>query len=104
MAPGVNEKDWKLFRSRIADWQEAYMDRLNREYMEILTGEGNPSDKFWVLEARIKKDKKATGVRIEMSKPMMQTNLLLLLREGAITVDDLKGFSDDLREQMMFLM
>ena len=21
--PGVNEKDWKLFRSRIPDWQEA---------------------------------------------------------------------------------
>ena len=23
--PGVNEKDWKLFRSRIPDWQEAYI-------------------------------------------------------------------------------
>ena len=32
--PGVNEKDWKLFRSRIPDWQEAYMDRLNHEYIE----------------------------------------------------------------------
>ena len=30
--PGVNEKDWKLFRSRIPDWQEAYMDRLNHEW------------------------------------------------------------------------
>ena len=40
--PGVNEKDWKLFRNRIPDWQEAYMDRLNHEYIELLSGEGNP--------------------------------------------------------------
>ena len=32
---GVNEKDRKLFRSRIPDWQEAYMDRLNHEYIEL---------------------------------------------------------------------
>ena len=23
-----SEKDWKLFRSKIAGWQEAYMDKL----------------------------------------------------------------------------
>ena len=56
--PGVNEKDWKLFRSRIPDWQEAYMDKLNHEYIELLSGEGNPSDKFWALEERIRQDKK----------------------------------------------
>lgn len=30
------EKDWKLFRNIIVDWQEAYMDRLNKEYIEFL--------------------------------------------------------------------
>ena len=43
-----SEKDWKLFRSKIAGWQEAYMDKLNKEYMAILSGEGK------VLEAREK--------------------------------------------------
>ena len=52
-----SEKDWKLFRSKIAGWQEAYMDRLNEEYMEILSGEGAASEKFWKLEKRIKEDK-----------------------------------------------
>ena len=42
-----SEKDWKLFRSKIAGWQESYMDKLNKEYIEILSGEGNLSDKFW---------------------------------------------------------
>lgn len=55
---GFPEKDWKIFRSKIADWQEAYMDRLNKGYIELLSGEENPSDKFWSLEKRIKKDRK----------------------------------------------
>ena len=27
-----SEKDWKLFRRKIVGWQEAYMDKLNKEY------------------------------------------------------------------------
>ena len=34
-----SEKDWKIFRSKIARWQEAYMDKLNNEYIAILSGE-----------------------------------------------------------------
>ena len=51
---GFTEKDWKLFRSKIAEWQEAYIDRLNKEYIELLSEDANPSDKFWSLEERIK--------------------------------------------------
>lgn len=49
----VSKADWKLFRSRIADWQEAYMERLIKEYAELLNGEGAASDKFWELEKRM---------------------------------------------------
>ena len=38
-----SERDWKLFCSKIAGWQEAYMDKLNKEYMAILSGKGNAS-------------------------------------------------------------
>ena len=93
-----SEKDWKLFRSKIADWQEAYMDKLNKEYIEILTGEGNPSDKFWKLERRIKEDKKDCGVRCEMSSSNQFYIMMSLLNEGAITMDDLDDFSDDLKD------
>ena len=34
-----SEKDWRIFRSKIARWQEAYMDKLNNEYIAILSGE-----------------------------------------------------------------
>lgn len=93
-----SEKDWKIFRNRIAGWQEAYMDKLNKEYIEILSGEGNPSDKFWTLEKRIREDKKDCGVQCEMSRSNQFYIMMSLLDEGAITVDDLDDFSDDLKD------
>ena len=65
---GFTKKDWVLFREKIADWQEAYMDKLNKEYIELLNGEGTPSEKFWTLEERIRNDKKDTGVQLRMSR------------------------------------
>ncbi len=51
----VLKSDWKLFRTRIGDWQEAYMERLVKEYVKLLSGTENASDRFWKLEERIKK-------------------------------------------------
>ena len=93
-----SEKDWKLFRSKIAGWQEAYMDKLNKEYMAILSGDENASEKFWKLEKRIKEDKKDCGVKCEMSRSNQFYIMLELLNEGAISMDDLDEFSDDLKE------
>lgn len=42
------------------------MERLVQEYIDMLNGTGNASDKFWKLEERIKKDKKHPGVMIEL--------------------------------------
>ena len=95
-----SEKDWKIFRSKIAGWQETYMDKLNKEYIEILSGDGKPSEKFWALEKRIKADKKDCGVQCEMSRSNQFYIMLSLLNEGAITMEDLEDFSDDLKEIM----
>lgn len=65
------------------------MDRLNKEYIELLSGEGNASDKFWALEERINKDKKDKGVILEMSRSQMFSNILSLIEEGAIGYEDL---------------
>ena len=50
----VNEKDWKLFRKYLPDWQENYMEKLIKDYIEFLKGDGLASDKFWELEKKIK--------------------------------------------------
>ena len=34
MMGDVNESDWKLFRRKLPEWQEAYMGKLVEEYKE----------------------------------------------------------------------
>lgn len=99
-----SEKDWKLYRSKIADWQEAYMERLCKEYMEILRADEIGSERFWKLHDRIKEDVKSPGVLITNKRSTMIQNILALLSDGAITLDDLNGFSDDLREHIEFIV
>ena len=79
------------------------MDKLNKEYIELLNGEGSPSEKFWALEERIRNDKKDTGVQLRMSRSNYISNIISLLNEGAITMDDLEEFSDELKETISFL-
>ena len=100
----VSKSDWKLFRARIGDWQETYMGRLVKEYMDLLEGEENASDKFWNLEERIKKDKKHPGVMIELSKGNRVYDIVALLNSGVITTADLEGFSDELKESVNSLL
>ncbi|MGN0350395.1 MAG: multidrug transporter [Roseburia sp.] len=100
----ISKSDWKLFRARIAEWQEDYMERLVKEYIEVLNGTGNASDKFWELEERIKKDKKHPGVMLELSKGNMIFDIVALINSGVITTADLEGFSDELRESVDFLL
>ncbi len=101
MVNEVNEKDWKLYRKRLPDWQEKYMDRLNHEYIQLLCDtKKNALDRFWELERRIKQDKYAVGVSAEMRRSKMYQNLISLIDEGAITIDDLEGFSEELIEKL----
>ncbi len=98
--PQFNEADWKLFRTRLPGWQEEYMDRLNREYAAILAGSGKASEKFWALEEKINRDKRTVSVTARMSRSNMDYNIAGLLGGGVITLDDLDGFSLELRESM----
>lgn len=100
----ITNHDWKLFRRLLPDWQEAYMDRLNREYAEILAGEGNPSNKFWALEKRIRQDKHSPGVQLESKRSDLIYTLAALLNDGVITADDLEGFSDSVRKPLQMLL
>lgn len=92
------EKDWKLFRIKIVDWQEAYMDSLNKEYIKLLSENVNPSEKFWRLEKRIKVDKKKAGVQLDMRRSQLIYNIISLINEGAISFKDLEEFSEQLKE------
>ena len=61
-----------------------------KEYIDMLNGNGNASDKFWELEERIKKDKKHPGVMLELSKENMIFDIVALINSGVITTADLE--------------
>ncbi len=98
------ENDWKLFKSKIGGWQEAYMEKLNREYIALLELDNNASAKFWELEKRIKTDRRSVGVRAEMTRAQFIPNLIALVNDGAITLNDLSEFSEELRETIAYFV
>ena len=95
----VIEKDWKLFRKLLPGWQEAYMERLTKEYIGLLSSDRQASDKFWELDKRIKQDKRRTGVLARDVKRSNMFQLIInLIYEEAISEEDLIDFSEDLRD------
>ena len=97
----ISKADWRLFRERIGGWQEAHMEKLNKEYVELLSGDAPASKKFWVLEERIRTNKNTPGVRLQLKKSETDWNLVALMREKVITAADLDGFSEELREYVL---
>ena len=96
----VKESDWKLFKKLLTEWQERFIGRLLGEYSTMLAGQGLASDKFWRLQKRLQKDVRKVGVCAEMRRSVMDMNLRSLLLEGAISKDDLDGFSEELRQSL----
>ncbi len=92
------KKDWALFRVKIGEWQEIYMDRLNQEYIALLSGEGAPSEKFWQLDKRIRNDRRSRGVQLELRKSTMAYDIAAFINSGIIGDEDLADFSDELRD------
>ena len=92
------KRDWALFRSKIGSWQEAYMGRLCDECIERLSGDGDPSEKFWKLDKRIRSDKRNPGVQLEMTRTNFIYNIISLISNDVISMKDLEDFSDKLKE------
>ncbi len=92
----ISKQDWKLFQEKVPVWQEKYMERLIREYMEFLGSDKPSSSKFWELEKKIKEDKKNPGVQLELRKSEAVWDIVMMLRDEVITKDDLAGFSAEL--------
>ena len=97
----ISQMDWKLFREKLSDWQENYMEGLVKEYANFLNDDKKPaSEKFWELEKRIKEDKRHPGVIMEMSKSEVIWDIVRLIRLKVITYDDLSDFSDELQNEV----
>ena len=100
----ITERDWKIFRKKISNWQECYMERLVTDYITFLQSDKAASTKFWELEKRIKQDKKCPGVLIEMRRSTAINNIVRMVLDGVISLDDLKEFSDELKEAVKYMV
>ena len=100
----ISKKDWKLYHERLPEWQEHFMERLVKEYMELLSSPGNASDHFWELEERIRKDKKNPGVLLDVRKSNAIWDIAAFVGRGIITMDELDGFSQDLIDAVRLIL
>ncbi|MBD5134813.1 MAG: multidrug transporter [Lachnospiraceae bacterium] len=99
-----SKRDWKLYREKIGEWQEHYMEQLVKEYADYLCSDLPASTKFWEIEKRIKRDRKTPGVCIELRKSDMFWDIAGLINDKVISMDDLEEFSDDLKEAVALIL
>lgn len=99
-----SKRDWKLYREKIGEWQEHYMEKLVKEYADYLCSDLPASTKFWEIEKRIKRDRKTPGVCIELRKSSMFWDIAGLMNDKVISMDDLEEFSDDLKEAVALIL
>ena len=101
----ISQMDWKLFREKLSDWQENYMEGLVKEYANFLNDDKKPaSEKFWELEKRIKEDKHHPGVIMELKKSEVIWDIARLIRLNVIMYEDLSEFSDELQNEAKRLL
>lgn len=99
-----SKRDWKLYREKIGEWQEHYMEKLIKEYADYLYSDLPASTKFWEMEKRIKRDRKTPGICIELRKSNMFWDIARLIHDRVISMDDLEEFSDDLKEAVALIL
>lgn len=101
---GISKSDWKLFQEKLPGWQEAYMERLIKDYIKLLQKKCDASERFWKLEERIKKDKKNPGVQLRIEKSETIFNIVYMIRLKVIGIEDLADFSDELKEEVQRIL
>ena len=75
------------------------MEKLIKDYIEFLKGDGLASGKFWELEKKIKADKKNPGVLLQdVRRSNFHMHLASLVGYEVISMKDLEGFSDETKE------
>jgi L-lactate utilization protein LutB len=101
----VKESDWQLFRERVPEYRERYLENVNDEIASILTSEeATPTEIFWEAKERMDAEAQILVDCLDgHSRSNMRMHLLLMYRHGLIEEADLEEFSDELRERILLL-
>lgn len=97
------ESDWKQFRDMVEFLKERYLKETNLKLNQILTdSKRTATDQFWDTFEEMKKEKKILQDCLDRhSRSQMYLSMLLMLRYGMLKKEDLKGFSEELQEQLI---
>ena len=72
--------------------------QLIDQYVEMLNGDSEASSRFWALEERLNRDKLSSGVIAnDIRRRTMHSEIANLLIDSVITLDDLDGFTEDIK-------
>ena len=99
------ESDWKVYRKRVAEWRDRYLSRKNVEILAILTDEARmPTAQFWDTYEKMEKEARLLDDSLgRFARSQMMTNLMVMYQRGIVEDADLEEFSEELREQIMFV-
>jgi len=100
------ESDWKKFRWIVPGLRDRYLRDQNAELMEILQRPAlTPTEAFWAASDCLEKVKRTLADCLDDHKrSRMWESLRLMLRHGMLTEEDLEGFSEELRGQILALI
>lgn len=74
------------------------MEKLIGQYVEMLNDDSEASSRFWALEERLNRDKLSSGVIAnDIRRGTMYREIANLLIDSVITLDDLDGFTEDIK-------
>ena len=74
------------------------MEKLIGQYVEMLNGDSEASSRFWALEERLNRDKLSSGVIVnDIRRSTMHREIANLLIDSVITLNDLDGFTEDIK-------
>jgi hypothetical protein len=98
----LKESDWKIFRKRVPEWRERYLQKKNKVIVDILTDQNmTPTEQFWAAKRKMDKETRILVNCLDgHSRSKMEWFLLLMYQHSLVNNDDLKEFSEELREKM----
>lgn len=91
-----------LFSRKVDQWVERYYRIKNEDYRRILDGKSLDSKKWWNLHKQMKKDIHFLDEATEMSRSHLVQDLLYFYISGTISREELRAFSEDMQQSVMW--
>ena len=97
------ESDWKIFRKRVPEWLERYLEEQNKRIAAMLADDKKtPTERFWDTEKEMKAVARILVNCLDgHTRSKMEMSLCLMVRHNMIGSEDLEEFSGELRERIL---